>query len=85
MSLATGLTADGTWRYDTGVKRFLYEERGVAELWLVDIEGHRVLVHQRSSSESPTFDEAVELPGGATLTSPLPPGFAVAVASLLDT
>jgi Uma2 family endonuclease len=80
--LVVEVRSPSTWRYDTGVKRFLYEERGVAELWLVDNQARQVLVSRRSSPASATFDETVELPDDSSLTSPLLPGFALPLASL---
>ena len=82
--LVVEVRSPSTWRYDVGVKRFLYEERGVAELWLIDTESHRLLVHRRSSPDSATFDEAVERAEGEQLTSPLLPGFSLPVTSVFE-
>jgi len=73
-----------TWRYDTGAKKATYERHGLAELWLIDTETDRVLVHRRSKPGSPTFDVALELGGGEHLTTPLIPGFAVDLDTLFD-
>ena len=83
--LVVEVGSPSTWRYDTGAKRFLYEERGVAELWLFDAETRRVFVYRRSTPESATFDDTAELPDGASLGSPLLPGFTLPVASLFET
>jgi Uma2 family endonuclease len=80
--LVVEVRSPSTWRYDVGVKRFMYEAGGVAELWLVDTESRSVLVYRRSSPEGPEFDEALEVPAEETLASPLLPGFAVVVGSL---
>jgi Uma2 family endonuclease len=80
--LVVEVRSPSSWRYDVGVKRFRYEAGGVAELWLVDTESRSVLVYRRTSPESATFDEAVELAEAETLASPLLPGFALPVASV---
>jgi Uma2 family endonuclease len=82
--LVVEVRSPSTWRYDVGIKRFRYEERWVAELWLLDTESRSVLVYRRSSPQSPTFDEAVELAEGEPLASPLLPGFSLPVASVFE-
>jgi len=63
--------------YDVGATKARYEQYGLPELWLVDTAADVVLVFRRSTSQSPTFDESLELARGDTLTSPLLPGFAL--------
>ena len=53
--------------------------RGVPELWLVDTAADVALVFRRCSSAAPAFDVSEELGAGATLSSPLLPGFALPV------
>ncbi len=67
----------GTWRYDVGRKKAVYESGGLPELWLVDTAADEVLVFRRSAPDAPAFDVAEELSHGDTLTSPLLPGFAL--------
>jgi Uma2 family endonuclease len=67
---------------DIGAKKRNYERHGVAELWLVDTAADVVLVFRRSTAKTPTFDVSEELDAAATLTSPLLPGFALAVAEI---
>lgn len=76
------IRSPSTWRYDRGAKRDAYERNGLPELWLVDDRARSVLVHRRSSPDSPAFDETVELGEGDTLTSPQLPGFALALGEL---
>ena len=71
-----------TWRFDVGTKKSMYEHQGVAELWLVDTAADVVLVYRRSKPTAPTFDVSEELDTTATLTSPLLPGFTLAVAEI---
>lgn len=80
--LAVEVRSPGTWRYDVGPKRTLYEQSGVAELWLVDPPGEAVLVNRRSKG-SATFDQLLEVPIAGLLTSPLLPDFSITVAELL--
>jgi Uma2 family endonuclease len=77
--LAVEIRSPSTWRYDIGAKKASYERHGLPELWLVDTAANVVLVFRRSMPEAPDFDVSEELDTEATLTSPLLPGFALAV------
>ncbi len=77
--LAIEVRSPSTWRYDLGHKKALYEAHALPELWLVDIEGDTVLVFRRSRPDVQTFDTALELSRGERLTSPLLPGFTLAL------
>ncbi|MDX6704818.1 MAG: hypothetical protein QOI48_664 [Solirubrobacteraceae bacterium] len=77
--LAVEIRSPSTWRYDIGAKKASYERHGLPELWLVDTAANVVLVFRRSMPEAPDFDVSEELNTEATLTSPLLPGFALAV------
>lgn len=76
------MRSPSTWRYDVGVEKSVYEERGLAELWLVDTAADVVLVFRRSIRAAERFDVSLELARGDELTSPQLPGFAFAVAEL---
>jgi Uma2 family endonuclease len=80
--LVVEVRSPGTWRYDIGRKRDLYERHGVLELWLADTSSRTMLVYRRSEPRS-GFDIARELGADETLESPLLPGFAVSVGALL--
>ncbi len=80
--LAVEVRSPSTWRYDIGAKKAGYERHGLGELWLVDTAAEAVLAFRRSTREAPSFDRALELDGDASLTSPLLPGFALALAEL---
>jgi Uma2 family endonuclease len=82
--LVIEVRSPSTWRYDLGVKKDRYEERGVAELWLIDTEADLVTVHRRSSPDSPTFDVSFSVGTGEVLTTPLIDGFEVDVSQLFD-
>lgn len=64
-------------------KKASYERYGVAELWLVDTDRSVVLVSRRSSPMAALFDVSLELTAGETLSSPLLPGFELAIAEIL--
>ena len=80
--LCVEIRSQSTWRYDIGAKKRVYEAGGLPELWLVDDAAKTVLVYRRSAPESSSFDVALELGGGETLTSPQLPGFELSVEEL---
>jgi Uma2 family endonuclease len=80
--IAAEIRSPSTWRYDIGTKKSCYEEHGLAELWLVDTAADVVLIFRRSSPDASSFDVSLELARGDDLTSPLLPGFALALDDL---
>jgi Uma2 family endonuclease len=80
--VAVEVRSPSTWRYDIGAKKARYEEHGLPELWLVDTAADEVIVFRRSTPKAPTFDVSLELARGEALTSPLLPGFALALDEL---
>ena len=80
--VAVEVRSPSTWRYDVGVKKRVYEGRGLAELWLADPAARAVLVYRRSAPAAKTFDVALEPGPGESLTSPLLPGFELALDDL---
>ena len=82
--IAVEVRSPSTWRRDTSIKKPVYEQHGLPELWLVDTVAERVLVFRRSSPQAAPFDVALEFGRGETLTSPLLPGFALAVSELFE-
>ena len=80
--LCVEIRSASTWRYDVGAKKRVYEQGGLAELWLVDDAAETVLVYRRSEPGAPTFDVALELDRGDLLGSPMLPGFALSVGAL---
>ncbi|MDQ6776653.1 MAG: Uma2 family endonuclease [Actinomycetota bacterium] len=77
--LAIEVRSPTTWRYNVGKKMRSYERLGLPELWLVDSPVATVLVYRRSRPNVADFDVALELTRGESLTSPLLPGFALAL------
>jgi Uma2 family endonuclease len=82
--LAVEVRSASTWRYDVGVKLRRYESAGVAEVWLVDTASNSVIVHRRSASSVDSFDVALEIGAGGTLTTPLLPDFALDITELFN-
>ena len=80
--IAVEVRSPSTWRYDIGAKKSGYEREGLRELWLVDTAADEVLVFRRSAGDALSFDVALQLGTGDALTSPLVPGFALAVSEL---
>jgi Uma2 family endonuclease len=82
--LVVEVRSPSTWRYDTTVKFRIYERAGVAEVWLVDTAANTVLTYRRSNSNSPTFDVALELAVGETLTTPMLEDFSLNITDLFN-
>jgi Uma2 family endonuclease len=80
--IAVEVRSPSTWRFNIGVKKTNYERHGVRELWLVDTAADVVLVFRRSAADGPAFDVSLELTTADTLTSPLLPGFTLAVGEI---
>lgn len=80
--LCVEIRSPGTWRYDVGAKKRVYEAGGLPELWLVDDTAEAVLAYRRSEPGSNTFDVAAELGRHESLTSPQLPGFSLALDEL---
>jgi Uma2 family endonuclease len=80
--LVVEVRSPSTWHRDRDHKRRLYEETGVAELWLVDHVGGAVEVWRRSSPAAPAFDERLVLGPGDTLVTSLLPGLTLDLTTL---
>ncbi len=81
-TLVVEVRSPGTWRFDVGRKRQVYQEVGVQELWLVDLPAHTVIVFRRSTAESTDFDVDAEFGPGETVTSPRLAGFELPIDEL---
>jgi Uma2 family endonuclease len=75
--LAVEVRSPGTWHRDIGPKLAEYRRSGTKELWLVDTPACTVLAYRAGS-----FGDAVEVGPGQQLTSPLLPGFSLAIDEL---
>ncbi|HVF13261.1 MAG TPA: Uma2 family endonuclease [Acidimicrobiales bacterium] len=81
-ALVVEVRSPGTWRFDLGRKRIVYEQVGVQELWLVDTPASTVLVFRRAGPNGTGFDEDAEFGPGTALVSPLLDGFELPVDEL---
>lgn len=59
--------AESSLRYDQKVKAPLYARHGIPELWLVDVENHRLTIYRRP--ESGVYQDLVT-PGAMTAIAP---------------
>jgi Uma2 family endonuclease len=75
--LAVEVRSPGTWHRDIGPKPAEYRRSSTKELWLVDTPASTVLAYRAGS-----FGDAVEVGPGEQLTSPLLPGFSLAIDEL---
>lgn len=75
--LCVEIRSRGTWRFDIGAKKRIYEAGGLPELWLVDDAAAAVLAYRRSTPGSKTFDLAAEFGRADALTSPQLTGFSL--------
>jgi Uma2 family endonuclease len=82
--LCVEIRSQSTWRYDVGDKKRAYERSGLPELWLVDDASASILAYRRTGPDAEAFDVALELGRDSELTSPLLPGFVLAVDELFD-
>jgi Uma2 family endonuclease len=81
--IAVEVRSPSSWRRDVGVKKPTYERHGAGELWLVDDVAQVVHVLRRSAPGATAFDVAIDVRPGDTLTSPMLPGFELAVDEIL--
>ncbi len=81
-ALVIEILSRSTRKRDEGIKRRLFEEKGVREYLIVDPKGQRVTVFRRQDDGS--FPRASDLGAGhaATLETPLLPGFALSIDDL---
>lgn len=81
-ALVIEVLSPGTRRTDKNAKRRLFERGGVGEYWMVDPDAQRIRVCRRLADLS--FPLVADLGGdrGDTLTTPLLPGFSMALDDL---
>jgi Uma2 family endonuclease len=73
--------ADATLRYDRDVKLRFYAESGISEVWIVDLNGARVLVYRGPIGL--TYQQALVVERHGTLSPLAFPDLALPVADLL--
>lgn len=81
-ALVVEILSPSTRRRDEGIKRKLFEEKGIREYWIVDPKGLRVTVFRRNDAGQ--FPRLLELGNGQALLleTPLLPGFALSIDDL---
>ena len=80
-ALVVEILSPGTRKRDLGVKKHLFDRGGVREYWIVDPKGNTVTIYRRSSDGS--LGDVQSLPEEAnTITTPLLPGFSLALDKL---
>lgn len=81
-ALVIEILSRSTRKRDEGIKRRLFEEKGVREYWIVDPKGQRVIIFRRQGDGS--FPRVSDLAAGhaATLETPLLPGFELSIDEL---
>jgi Uma2 family endonuclease len=82
--IAVEVRSPSTWRRDVMIKKPVYEQYGLPELWLVDTASEGVRVLRRSNAGMTAFDIELTLARGEMLTSPLLPGFELALDDLFS-
>lgn len=81
-ALVVEILSRSTRKRDEGIKLRLFEQKGVREYWIVDPKGRRVTVFRRRDDGSfPRFTDLDE-GHGATLVTPLLPGFELSIDEL---
>lgn len=83
-ALVVEIMSPSTRRRDEGIKRKLYDERGVREYWLVDPKGMRVSVRRRATDATFPVVSTLEASGADQLSTPLLPGFTLSVRELFE-
>ena len=73
--------ADSSLRFDRDEKALIYARRGVRELWIVDLNGERVLVRRRPGEAG--YGESLEVTRGASLAPQAFPDARVSIDELL--
>ncbi|MBY0493793.1 MAG: Uma2 family endonuclease [Cyanobacteria bacterium] len=81
-ALVVEVLSPSTRRRDEGLKRKLFDEKGVREYWLVDPKHERVSVCRRAADGSFPVVSTLSAAADDHLESPLLPGFALSVSEL---
>lgn len=83
-ALVVEILSPGTRRRDEGIKRRLFDEKGVSEYWLVDRKPMRVSVYRRA--DDGTFPLSATLSAAADdhLETSLLPGFVLSISELFS-
>jgi Uma2 family endonuclease len=80
-ALVVEVLSPGTKKRDLGIKKALFDRKGVREYWIVDPKASTITIHRRAADGS--FPNVALLPNDAVLlTTPLLPGFSLSLEKL---
>jgi Uma2 family endonuclease len=83
-ALVVEILSPSTRRRDEGIKRKLFDEKGVREYWLVDPKGGRISVCRRAADGSFPIVATLDHASSDRLTTPLLPEFSLSVSELFS-
>jgi len=83
-ALVIEILSPGTRRRDEGIKRRLFDQKGVREYWLVDPKGRRVSICRRTADGSFPIVATLDAAANHDLTTPLFPEFSLSVTELFS-
>jgi len=83
-ALVIEILSSSTRRRDEGIKRKLYEKKGVREYWLVDPKKCQVLVCRRAEDGSQPVDATLSAAADDHLETALLPGFVLSISELFS-
>ena len=81
-ALVVEILSPSTRRRDEGIKRQLFDQKGVREYWLVDPKNCRVSIRRRSADGSFPIVSTLSAAADEHIETPLLPGFALSVSEL---
>ena len=81
-ALVVEILSPGTRRRDEGIKRQLFDAKGVREYWMVDPKSRRITICRRAPSGAFPVVATVAADADDQLTSPLLPEFTMSVSAL---
>lgn len=81
-ALVVEVLSPSTRRRDEGIKRRLFDQKGVREYWLVDPKGLRISVCRRATDGSFPIAETLTADGEDRLSTALLPGFTLSMRDL---
>jgi Uma2 family endonuclease len=81
-ALVIEVLSPGTRRRDEGIKRKLFDRRGVREYWLVDPKGQRISICRRAADGSFPLVSTLDAAADDRVTTPLLPEFSLSVNEL---
>ena len=81
-ALVVEVLSPSTRRRDEGIKRRLFDQKGVREYWVADPKAMRVSIWRRANDGSFPIVMTLDATGGDQLSSPLLPAFSLSIREL---